>query len=103
MRHLYVYALVTALVAGLAVGWYRTGTRLAAMQASRDTYAAALQEAGKQRARDAALLERRAKAAAAATREAALLRSRLDAALAANREWADQPVPAAVQQALEQR
>lgn len=103
MRHIYAYALVAALLIGLATGWYRTGAQLAATQVSRDAYADALKQAGKQRARDAALLAARAKAAAAAQREAQLLRLRLNDALAANREWAGQPVPVAVQQALEQQ
>lgn len=101
MRHIYAYAVAAAVIAALAAGWYRTAGHLAVAEQSRDTFRDALKEAGEQRRRDTALLARRSAAAAQAAREAAALRIRLQAALDANKAWADQPVPQAVQEALQ--
>lgn len=86
-----------------ALGAYKlTSGRAATLQAEKAALTAAVDALRAQREKDAALLTRRAQAAAAAAREAAALRSKLSSALAANREWAAQPVPKEIQDALAQ-
>lgn len=99
-RILVIGALLLSL-AGLGyLVYYQTG-RVAELQASVTSLTEASNRAAESAKSDRALLVSRQKEIASQTRKLARVRASLTEALNNNRAWADQPVPADIQKALQ--